>query len=118
MPAKARPAPAAFERKVVVRNAPPPNERPFITREQQLRQNPGHVPEPRAVESAPSRDTTARQNVRVIPEQHGAVDARAAGSRRENRGDRADKLPKQDSGKNKNDERRKPDGSDANQNGR
>ena len=77
-----RPLGEAFDRRVFARNAPPPGERPFAAREQQLQKNPGRALEPRAVEPAQSRDGNTAQNVRVIGEQHGAVDARAAGSRR------------------------------------
>ncbi|MGK2941837.1 MAG: DUF6600 domain-containing protein [Immundisolibacter sp.] len=128
---RARPPRAATEREVVARHAPPLRERPFATREQQLRRNPGRVPEPRAVEAAPSTQVEATPTrrerplaehgqqqpqrdrgraperravepatqdakiqatprpridatprVRVIPEQRGAVNARADGSRR------------------------------------
>jgi hypothetical protein len=80
--AGARPSREAFDRRVFVRNAPPPGERPFAAREQQLQKNPGRALEPRAVESVQSRDVNTAQNVRVIGEQRGAVDARAAGARR------------------------------------
>ncbi len=81
--AKARPSREVFDRKVLVRNAPPPRERPFAAREKELRKNPGRALERGAVTSAPSRDNkTERKNVRVIPKQSGAVDARKAGSQR------------------------------------
>ncbi|MFZ0485969.1 MAG: DUF6600 domain-containing protein [Arenicellales bacterium] len=81
--AKARPSREVFDRKVLVRNAPPPRERPFAAREKELRKNPGRALERGAVTSVPSRDNkTERKNVRVIPKQSGAVDARKAGSRR------------------------------------
>lgn len=76
-----RPSQEATDRRVVVRNAPPPAERPFAAREQQLQKNPGRVLEPSAGKSEPK--------VRVIGEQRGAVNARAMGSSRD--GDRADK---------------------------
>ncbi|MDO8262456.1 MAG: hypothetical protein Q7T21_04440, partial [Gallionella sp.] len=69
--AGARPSPEAIDRRVFVRNAPPPGERPFAAREQELQKRPGRALEPSAVKSV--------QNVRVIGEQRGAVDARAAG---------------------------------------
>ena len=81
--AKARPSREVFDRKVLVRNAPPPRELPFAAREKELRKNPGRALERGAVTSAPSRDNkTERKNVRVIPKQSGAVDARKAGSQR------------------------------------
>ncbi len=80
--AAARPSPEALERRVFVRNAPPPGERPFAAREQELQKNPGRVLEPGSVKSVQSRDDKAALNVRVIGEQRGAVDARAAGSTR------------------------------------
>jgi len=80
--AGARPSREAFDRQVFVRNAPPPGERPFAAREQQLRKNPGLAPEPSAVKSVPGRDDDTARKVRVIGEQRDAVDARAAGSRR------------------------------------
>ena len=81
--AGARPSREAFDRQVFVRNAPPPGERPFAAREQQLRKNPGLAPEPAAVKSVPDRDDDTARKVRVIGEQRDAVDARAAGSRRD-----------------------------------
>ncbi len=80
--AGARPSREAFERQVFVRNAPPPGERPFAAREQQLQKQPGRAPEPATVKPVQSRDDNTTQKVRVIGEQPGAVDARAAGSRR------------------------------------
>ena len=80
--AEARPSREAFDRKVFVRTAPPPGERPFAVREQQLQKTPGRAPAPEAVKPVPGRDDTTAQKVRVIGEQRGAVDARAAGSRR------------------------------------
>ena len=81
--AEARPSREAFDRQVFVRNAPPPGERPFAAREQQLQKNPGRAPE-HLTPSNPCRvgTTSTAQKVRVIGEQRGAVDARAAGSRR------------------------------------
>jgi len=81
--AGARPSREAFERQVFVRNAPPPSERPFAAREQQLKKTPGRAPAPDAVKPVPGRDDSAAQKVRVIGEQRGAVDARATGSRRD-----------------------------------
>ncbi|MBE0627854.1 MAG: hypothetical protein IH606_23930 [Burkholderiales bacterium] len=80
--AGARPAREVFDRPVFVRNAPPPAERPFAAREQQLQKHPGRAPELSAVTSVQSRDDNTAQKVRVIGEQRGALDARAAGSRR------------------------------------
>ncbi len=79
---KARPSREATDRRVIARNAPPPVERPFSAREQQLQKNPGRAPEPSAVRSVQGRDDKATRNVRVIGEQKGAVNARDAGSRR------------------------------------
>jgi hypothetical protein len=79
---EARPSRETIDRQVFVRNAPPPGERPFAAREQQLQKNPGRAPEPSAAKSVQSRDDKSAQKVRVIGEQRGAVDARAAGSRR------------------------------------
>ena len=80
--AAARPSREAFDRRVLARNAPPPAERPFAVREQQLQKNPGRAPAPDAVKPVPGRDDDTAQKVRVIGEQRGAVDARAAASRR------------------------------------
>ena len=80
--AAARPSREAFDRRVFVRNAPPPGERPFAAREQELQKNPGRALEPGSVKSVQSRDDKAAPNVRVIGEQRGAVDARTAGSTR------------------------------------
>jgi hypothetical protein len=80
--AGARPAREVFDRPVFARNAPPPAERPFAAREQQLQKHPGRAPEPSAVKSEQSRDDNTARKVRVIGEQRGALDARAAGSRR------------------------------------
>jgi hypothetical protein len=80
--AAAHPEREVFKRQVFVRNAPPPGERPFAAREQQLQKNPGLAPEPSAVKPVPGRADDTAQKVRVIGEQRGAVDARAAGSRR------------------------------------
>ena len=79
--AEARPSREALDRQVFVRNAPPPDERPFAAREQQLQQHPGRAPAPVAVNAVPGREDNAAQKVRVIDAQRGAVDARAAGSR-------------------------------------
>lgn len=80
----ARPSREAFERQVFVRNAPPPAERPFAVREQQLKKNPGRAPEPVTEKSIQGRDdnTAQKQKVRVIGEQREAVDARVAEPRR------------------------------------
>lgn len=80
--AEARPSREAIDRPVFVRNAPPPGERPFAVREQQLQKTPGRAPEPDAAKPVQGRDDRTAQKVRVISEQRGAVDARAAGSRR------------------------------------
>ncbi|MBS1133182.1 MAG: hypothetical protein H6R02_323 [Burkholderiaceae bacterium] len=80
--AAARPSREAFDRRVLARNAPPPAERPFAVREQQLQKNPGRAPAPDTVKPVPGRDDDTAQKVRVIGEQRGAVDARAAASRR------------------------------------
>lgn len=82
--AAARPSREAFERQVFVRNAPPPAERPFAVREQQLKKNPGRAPEPIIEKSIQGRDdsTAQKQKVRVIGEQREAVDARVAEPRR------------------------------------
>ncbi len=79
--AEARPSREALDRQVFVRNAPPPDERPFAAREQQLQQHPGRAPAPVVVIAVPGRQDNAARNVRVIDAQRGAVDARAAGSR-------------------------------------
>jgi hypothetical protein len=80
--AGARPSREAFDRQVFVRNAPPPGERPFAAREQQLQKHPGRAREPIAVKPVPGRDDNTVRKVRVVGEQRDAVDARAAGSRR------------------------------------
>ncbi|MDI6748493.1 MAG: hypothetical protein QMD17_15255, partial [Rhodocyclaceae bacterium] len=80
--AGARPSREAFDRRVFVRNAPPPGELPFAAREQQLLKNPGRAPEPSAVKPVPGRDDDTAQKVRVIGEQRDVVDARAAEPRR------------------------------------
>ncbi len=59
---RVRPAREAFDRKVFVRNAPPPGVSPFAARESLFKKNPGRVPEPAAV----SRDTNTNPNVRVL----------------------------------------------------
>ncbi len=79
---KARPSREALDRRVFARNAPPPSERPFSAREQQLQKNPGRVPVPDAGDSVRSRGANATRNIRVIGDQQGAVNARAAASRR------------------------------------
>jgi hypothetical protein len=79
---EARPSREAIERRVFARNAPPPVERPFAVREQLLQKTPGRAPAPEAVKPVSGRDDNTAQKVRVIGEQRGAVDARAAGSRR------------------------------------
>ncbi len=81
--ARARPAAEVFDRRVVARNAPPPGERPFAAREVQLQKNPGVAPEPRVGDQAQGRGNSANERVRVIAPQRAAVDARAAGSRRD-----------------------------------
>jgi hypothetical protein len=80
--AKGRPSREAFDRQVFVRNPPPPGERPFAAREQQLQKHPGRAPEPAAVKPMPGSDDNTAHKVRVIGHQSDAVDARAAGSRR------------------------------------
>jgi hypothetical protein len=80
--ARVRPSRAVFDRRVVARNAPPAVERPFAARKQQLQNNPGLALEPGATEPSQRSDTNTARNVRVIDEQHTAVDTRAAGSRR------------------------------------
>ncbi len=76
--AKARPAREAFDRKVLVRNTPPPSVSPFSAREPLLQKNPGRAPDPNSI----SRNAISAPNWRVIAEQRGMVDARSAGSRR------------------------------------
>ncbi|MGE4072841.1 MAG: DUF6600 domain-containing protein [Lysobacterales bacterium] len=71
-----KPTHQILERRVVARNAPPPQAKPFALREQQLGRNPGKVPE------AASREGAAAANIRVLAVQGTATDARAAGSRR------------------------------------
>jgi DNA segregation ATPase FtsK/SpoIIIE-like protein len=83
-----RPAREAFDREVIVRNAPPPAERPFAARARQLQQHPGRAEEPGANNAARSRGDGKARNVRVIGDQPKAVDARKAGSRRD--GDQRD----------------------------
>ena len=61
---------------------PPPSERPFAVREPKLQKTPGGAPEAEAVKPVQGRDEKAAQKVRVISEQRGPVDVRAAGSRR------------------------------------
>jgi hypothetical protein len=76
--AKVTPARGTFERPVVARNVPPPAERSFAEREQQLRRTPGQAP---AREAAPPaaqrRQDVAARNLRVVPEKAAEVDARA-----------------------------------------
>jgi hypothetical protein len=78
---KTRPSHEVIDRRVIARNAPPPVERPFAAREQQLQRNPGRAPELNTAEAGRSHDKATR-NIRVIGEQRGAVNARDAGSRR------------------------------------
>ncbi len=79
--ATARPSRAAFDRKVVARNSPPPRERPFAERKAQLEKQPGHA-SPRAVGSDRKREERVNETVRVIAQQPDTIDARASGSRR------------------------------------
>ncbi len=92
---RARPPRAAIERPVVARHAPPPRERPFAAREQQLQRNPGQVPQPRAVEPAPSPAVGTTPNVRVISEQRTPVNAGAQAPRRRDpeQGADAERIP-------------------------
>ena len=55
---EARPSREAIDRQVFVRNAPPPGERPFAAREQQLQKNPGLAPG--SAPSNPCRVETTR----------------------------------------------------------
>lgn len=79
----ARPAREVFDREVFVRNAPPPAERPFAARARQLQQHPGRAEEPDADNAVRSRGDSKARKVRVIGNQHEAVDARKAGPRRD-----------------------------------
>ncbi|MGA8147955.1 MAG: DUF6600 domain-containing protein [Gallionellaceae bacterium] len=87
--AKARPSREALDRKVFVRNAPPPNVSPFVARAQLLQKNPGQAPNPAAVR----QDAVTAPQVRVIGQQPGAINARAAGPR--SSGDRPAAAPGQ-----------------------
>lgn len=80
--ARSRPPREAVDRPVVARHAPPPRERPFAAREEQLKRSAGRVPEPVATEPAPRASSEVTPGVRVIPEQRTPVDARAQGPRR------------------------------------
>ncbi|MGH9591688.1 MAG: DUF6600 domain-containing protein, partial [Bryobacteraceae bacterium] len=80
IPAKARPSRETFDRRVFARNSPPPVERALAARIQPLQKNPGQPLESGAVNSLQNRGTLP--NLRVLGEQRGAVDARAAGSSR------------------------------------
>jgi len=79
--ARSRPPREAVDRPVVARHAPPPRERPFAAREEQLKRSAGRVPEPIATEPARA-SSEATPGVRVIPEQRTPVNARAQGPRR------------------------------------
>jgi hypothetical protein len=67
--AKTRPSREAFNRRVVARNAPPPGERPFAEREQQLQKNPGQALETDTVRSIPNRDdnNTSNREAKTTP---------------------------------------------------
>ncbi len=62
---RVRPPDEAVERRVVARHAPPLRDRPFATREPTLRNAPGRVPKPSAVEPVPAT------NIRVKPAPRG-----------------------------------------------
>ena len=59
---KTRPSREAFNRRVVARNAPPPGERSFAEREQQLQKNPGRALETDTARSTPNRDVETTSN--------------------------------------------------------
>jgi len=77
--ARSRPPRDALDRPVIARHAPPPRERPFAAREEQLR---GRAGEPIAAQPVPGASTEATPGVRVIPEQRTPVNARAQEPRR------------------------------------
>ncbi|HRQ63801.1 MAG TPA: hypothetical protein PKZ76_02875 [Xanthomonadaceae bacterium] len=81
--AKVAPAQGAFERPVVARHVPPPAERSFAAREQQLQRTPGQAPAREAAPEAPRRQDAAARNVRVVPDKAAEVDARAAAALRQ-----------------------------------
>lgn len=91
--ASARPGRAALARRVVVRTAPPPAERPFSERRPELQRHPGRPAVERAQESAQRRDPVEQRHVRLVPSRQGVPDARAAGSRRAAR-EPADRVPR------------------------
>jgi hypothetical protein len=76
--AKVTPARGTFERPVVARNVPPPAERSFAAREQQLQRTPGVAPAREAEPAAQRLRDVAARNLRVVPEKAAEVDARAA----------------------------------------
>ncbi len=78
-----RPSRAALERQVMARNAPPPEERPFATRERELKSNPGLPPQSRGVEKSRGKSQDAAQHIRIITDQRATVNAREAGSTRD-----------------------------------
>jgi hypothetical protein len=79
--ARSRPPRDAVDRPVVARHAPPPRERPFAAREDQLKRSAGRVPQAVAAQPVPGASTQTTPRVRVIPEQRAPVNARAQGPR-------------------------------------
>ncbi len=73
-----RPSREALARQVIARTPPPPSERPFATRERQLRQDPGRPIAQPPTTSRPDRELNAHQNVRVLSGQRGNENARTA----------------------------------------
>ena len=78
--ATAKPVDAVLERKVVARTAPPPKPVPFAARQQELQRTPGRPLAPSAVAALQPHveATAAAPNVRVLGQQAGAVNVRAA----------------------------------------
>lgn len=79
--ARAKPADAVLERKVVAQTPPPPKPVPFAARQQELQRTPGRPLTPSAIAALQpgAGAAAAASNVRVLGPQPGAVDVRAAG---------------------------------------
>lgn len=77
--ARVRPPHEARQRPVFVRNAPPPEQAAFAQRQQMLQQKPGAPLDPTV---APRSRDRGQRNFRVLRDNAGAADVRAAGPRR------------------------------------
>ncbi|MGQ0800562.1 MAG: DUF6600 domain-containing protein [Pseudomarimonas sp.] len=87
--ARGRPARDVFERRVMARTPPPPEQRSFADREQLLQRTPGRAGPPTVATPDPQRSDIA-DNVRVLQAERRPVDARERGSRRRSDDGQAD----------------------------